>query len=88
MDHAHLIPEQRKALNSREGLKEGQPGTYLVQVVVDNVELGGLTANVLRIGDTVEVNLVENGVLRALPAVLHAINAVVEHLTTNTTRSN
>lgn len=73
-------------LNGREGLNGGSPCTYLVQVVVDNVELGRLTANVLRIGDTVEVNLVENGVLRALPAVLHAVNAVVEHLTTNTTR--
>lgn len=58
--------------------------TYFVKVVVDHMELGRLSTNVLGVGHAVEMNLVEDCVLGTLPAVLHSIDAVVEHLAAHT----
>lgn len=41
-----------------------------MKVVIDDVEFGGLATDVLSVGHAVQVNLVEDGVFRALPAAI------------------
>lgn len=45
-----------------------------MKIIIDDVKLGRLAADILRVGHAVEVNLMEDGVLGTLPTEKNILN--------------
>lgn len=56
---------------------------YFMKIFVDNVIFRRLLTNILSVWYTVQVNLMKNGILRALPTMFYTIDTIMEHLATN-----